>query len=490
MSLKEGGPDHEGIRPLLPEERTYGFFDLFWNWFGDGANASSWYFGGLLAMLGVPFLLWNTFFWTPLIILPWACLALISFKTGATTVVLARPVLGVLGGTFFLGIAEILVQLGWTTVTTYIGAVSLVHLWEGEGGALLPGVKGPVASSLMVAILLLAFVQGGVTTLGSGAIKALKWMASLLLLVAGGVETFHLLVHWSLAKIFSYRHKSMIFTAPHLLDLSFTNIWTWLQVGDFARFSKTRKGAVLGSWLGLWGGQTWFVLIGAISVIGLGIETGHLTPEDSDPSRLMSRLGLSSVALSVIFLSCVSVSTSNLYGAGMALLSLLNQAKEDKFKAVMALGTVSLVQVGTAFIPFLLSSFIDYFTDFLTAIGGIFIPLWSLVLADYFLIRKGNLDSRDLFNLTGSSRYWSQGGFNIPGFLTLALGIIFYYGFPRIFTGVTDSVGISLPTILWTVVLYPVLVRFVRIGSPPETTIPIREHLESERSRRGLIERS
>jgi len=488
MDLKAAwSKDHEGIRPLLPEERTYGFFDLFWNWFGDGANASSWYFGGLLAMLGVPFLLWNTFFWTPLIILPWACLAFMSFRTGGTTVVLARPVLGMLGGTFILGSAEILVQLGWTTVTTYIGAVSLVHLWE--GGETLPGSKGGIATSLMIAILLLALVQGGVAALGSGAIKALKWMASLLLLVAGGVETFHILAHWSIAKIFSYRHESMIFTAPHLLDISFINIWTWLQVGDFARFSKTRNGAVLGSWLGLWSGQTWFVLIGAISVIGLGIETGHLTPDDSDPSRLMSRLGLSSVALSVIFLSCVSVSTSNLYGAGMALLSLLGQLKARKFSAGMALGAVSLIQVATAFIPFLLSSFIEYFTDFLTAIGGIFIPLWSLVLADYFLIRKRNLDSSDLFNLSESSRYWARGGFNIAGVTTLVLGIFFYYGFPRIFPGMTNSFGISLPTILWTIALYPAVMRLVRIGSPPETTIPTKENIEADRSRRELTER-
>ena len=46
--------DHAGIRPLLQSEKSFGFMDLFWNWFGDSANASSWYFGGLLALAGLP----------------------------------------------------------------------------------------------------------------------------------------------------------------------------------------------------------------------------------------------------------------------------------------------------------------------------------------------------------------------------------------------------------------------------------------------------
>ena len=73
--------DHAGIRPLLQSEKSFGFMDLFWNWFGDSANASSWYFGGLLALAGLPVLLWNTFLLTPLIILPWATLAWISDET-------------------------------------------------------------------------------------------------------------------------------------------------------------------------------------------------------------------------------------------------------------------------------------------------------------------------------------------------------------------------------------------------------------------------
>ena len=191
-------PDHAGLRPLEKKERSYAFMDLFWNWFGDSANASSWYFGGLLALAGLPVLLWNTVFWTPLIILPWATLAWISARTGATTVVLARPALGTREGTLFMGVAETFVQLGWTTVTTYIGALSLVHIVEGSA-------KASHASSfslpMILSLLTISLVQGGVAAAGAEAIRWLKWITSILLILLGGLETVQLFRQFGLTPL-------------------------------------------------------------------------------------------------------------------------------------------------------------------------------------------------------------------------------------------------------------------------------------------------
>ena len=458
--LSHWSRDHAGIRPLSTAERIYGFFDLFWNWFGDSANASSWYFGGLLAMAGLPVLFWNTFFWSPLIILPWALLALISVRTGATTVLLSLPALGVRGGTLFLGVAETVVQVGWTTVTTYIGASSLVRLWQGQSpDASLSGQSGP----LIAAILLMALIQGVAASLGAGAIRTLKWISSLLLLLLGGVETWQILSHWKIREILAFHATAPPFGAIQLFDISVTNIWTWLQVGDFARFSKTERGALAGSWLGLWVGQAWFVLVGAVAVIGLGLASGHLDPDDSDPGQLMSRLGLSWVALSVIFLSCISVSSSNLYGAGIGLLSLFGE-KARKEGPGRALLIVSALSVATSFIPLLFGHFIDYFTRFLTTIGGLFIPLWSLVLADYLVVRKGRIDASALFDRRPDSPYWSRDGFNRAGLFSLGAGSAFYYAWPDLLPNAAATIGVSLPTMVVTGALYLVLTGSVSGG--------------------------
>ena len=455
-------PDHAGIRPLDSRERIYGFMDLFWNWFGDSANASSWYFGGLLALAGLPVLFWNTLLWSPLIILPWALLALISFRTGATTVLLAIPALGTRGGALFLGIAETVVQIGWTTVTTYIGAVSLVRIWSGSASPSLGGHS----LSLTMAILAIALVQGVTASLGAGAIRGLKWATSLLLLVFGGIESWQVFSHWRLREILAFRPQSPPPFGPvRLFDISFVNVWTWLQVGDFARFSKSGRGALMGSWLGLWIGQAWFVLVGATALLGLGLLSGHLDPEDSDPSRLMARLGLSGIALSVIFLSCVSVSSSNLYGAGLGLLSLMGE-KSRRRGPGPALLFVSLLAMGAAFIPFLFDSFIQYFTGFLTAIGGLFIPLWSLVLADFLLRRRSRIHPEALFDFTPGSLYWGTGGVNPAGLVAIFFGILFYYGFPEIYPRIAGSIGISLPAILVTGSLYLFLSRLLDYRSP------------------------
>jgi NCS1 family nucleobase:cation symporter-1 len=453
------GPDASpnGVQPVSRSDRNYGFLDLFWNWFGDGSNASSWYFGGLLALAGLPFLFFNTFVLTPLVILPWATLAYIAYRYGATTVVLARPVLGMRGSNLLLGISETVVQIGWTTVTTYIGAASLVRIWETASSPQADASPGKVP--LAVAILAIAVLQGIVASLGHVSIKILKWVSSLLLLGFGGIETWHVLNRWNLHQILSFHSTASSLSVPQLIDITFINIWTWLQVGDFARFSKSGTGAALGSWLGLWVGQAWFVLVGAVGVIGIGLARGgELDPSDADPSQLMASLGLSYVALFVILLSSVSVSASNLYGAGMALLAFARK-KNRTLRPFAALSAVSTVQVFTAFIPLFFVSFIGYFTDFLTTIGGVFIPLWTLVLVDYLLFRKGRFHEESLFAASSEGSYWFRNGFNVTGILSLGTGILFFYGVGRIVPGWISKTGVSIPTILWTGVVYVLLYR-------------------------------
>jgi cytosine/uracil/thiamine/allantoin permease len=125
-----------------------------------------------------------------------------------------------------------------------------------------------------------------------------------------------------------------------------------------------------------------------------------------------------------------------------------------------ALGVVSLIQIVTSFLPLFFASFISYFTSFLSTIGGIFIPLWSLVLTDYLWYRKRQLDVPSLYDLSPGSRYWGRGGFHPPGFLALGLGIAFYYLFPRMAPAVVQSVGVTFPTILWTGGVYFLSLRW------------------------------
>ncbi len=424
--------------------------DNFWNWFGDSANASSWYFGGLLALSGLPFLLGNVFFLTPLIILPWAALAYISRKTGASTVMLARPVLGVVGSRMFMGPMETMVQLGWTTVTTYMGATSILAL---------SGFHGFWAT--VSSLLLIALLQGVVVAFGLSAIRLLKWISSIGLLFFAGWESWVVFEKWGLAHWPHMPPPSFRLSAATLIDISFINIWTWLQVGDFARHATTRKTATWGAFWGLWTGQTWFVGVGAISMLSLGISKGHFDMADSDPSRMLSGMGLGFVALGVILLSSVSVSASNLYGAGMGLSSLFPGRHPEN--PVRALRAVSLVQGGTAFLPLLFSSFLSYFTTFLTTIGGIFIPLWSIVLTDYFFCRKGHLTREDFSPEDERSSLWGgKGGVNPGGFLALGAGVAFFYGTRYFCPKVGALAGFVIPTILLSSVCYLLIDRLRR----------------------------
>jgi purine-cytosine permease-like protein len=209
-------------------------------------------------------------------------------------------------------------------------------------------------------------------------------------------------------------------------------------------------------------------MVGAMAVIGLGLATGHLDASDSDPSRLMERLGLSWVALSVIFLSCVSVSASNLYGAGMGLLSLISGHRAPS--PLKALAIVSVLQIFTAFIPLFFASFIGFFTDFLTAIGGLFIPLWSLVLAEAF--RNSRKKKREGGPAPDASLYWTPRKANLAGWLSLAMGAGFYYAAPHLWPALMAKTGLTIPAILLTAGSYLGLARILAQSPPAQMDPP------------------
>ena len=67
------------------------------------------------------------------------------------------------------------------------------------------------------------------------------------------------------------------------------------------------------------------------------------------------------------------------------------------------------------------------YEHFLLFIGAMFCPLFGVVLADYFLMRKGSLAVEDLYRREG--RYWFTQGVNLRAILAWAIGFVVYLGF-------------------------------------------------------------
>ncbi len=63
-------------------------------------------------------------------------------------------------------------------------------------------------------------------------------------------------------------------------------------------------------------------------------------------------------------------------------------------------------------------SFIDTFAAF-------FGPLFGVMIADFYLIQKGNLNNKDIYSMEKGSTYYYSGGWHLKGVFALIIGFIF-----------------------------------------------------------------
>jgi cytosine/uracil/thiamine/allantoin permease len=94
----------------------------------------------------------------------------------------------------------------------------------------------------------------------------------------------------------------------------------------------------------------------------------------------------------------------------------------------------------------------EQYENFLLFIGSMFVPLFGVVLTDYFLIRGRRLDLEALYAARGS--YWHIGGFNMTAIAAWFSGFALYW-----LTVTQTALGGSLPSILFAGLIYFFLTR-------------------------------
>lgn len=448
-----------GTDQVPHDKREYSFFDQLSTWFGSGVNTGSWYFGGMAAALGMAFVFRYSLVYLPLMMIPWAMIGWIAYKHGATTVVTATPAFGV-SGRRLVGWGEFFGMIGWPSVNTYIAAISLTYVfhsmfgWAAFGS---PGATWP----LVLGIVITAVVQGIAVVIGQRAIKYLEILSLVLLVALGLWETVVVLQHWDVHKIMAVTMPAQANRPAFYIDLAFGFCWGWAMIGDFARLAKSGSAATLGSWLGVNIGQGWFMLIGGLGVIGVVLTTGVYDPNNSDPSSIVSALGLGTVAFLVVFFATVSTNITVLYGSGIGLVGATKSKSPRKYLIFIA-----ILQFFMCFLPLTFAQFVDYFEFFLGILGGIFIPMWTLIFVDYYIVRRRRLSDEDLFageNSDGSTKS-RLGDWNKPGWISALLGLAVFYLLHYGFTGIAAVTTASLPAIFVTAGCYLVLTLVVGMG--------------------------
>ncbi|MFC4321828.1 cytosine permease [Litchfieldia salsa] len=281
-------------------------------------------------------------------------LAYIAAKTGLSTHLLARYAFGEKGSylsSFLLGAT----QVGWFGVGVAMFAFPVqkvtglnVHMLIIVAGLLMTAT----AYFGMKALAILSFIAvPAIAVLGS--ISVGKATDSL-----GGMQG-----------LMEYQPTEALGLAAALTICIGSFISGGTLTPDFARFAKTKRSAVTTTVIAFFIGNSLMFIFGAVGAVATG---------QSDISEVMFIQGLIIPAIIVLGLNIWTTNDNALYASG---LGFSNITKISKNKVVIFNGIV-----GTIFAIWLYNNFVGW----LTFLGSTLPPIGAIILADYFLVNRGN----------------------------------------------------------------------------------------------------
>ena len=200
-----------------------------------------------------------------------------------------------------------------------------------------------------------------------------------------------------------------------------------LNFGDFSRYVKNEKNLNLGN-LSLILNLIIFSLFSVLIVIGTDlILNKNLQSIDqilTNPTDIIGKFDNISISIIVLFFILFASASTNLIAnyvpSQNTLLNFFPQSLNLKSS-----GTIILIfgfLIGIFWVPVLSQIGILSFVD---TIGAFFGPIFGIVIVDYYLIKKGKLNNKDIFSSVPNSSYYYSNGWHIKAIYSLFIGFIF-----------------------------------------------------------------
>jgi len=367
-----------GIRPVPAERRRLSGIDLAVLWGDLSVGLLVMVTGALLVpALGLPRALLAVVVGSAIGCLPLALAGLAGEREGVPSMVLFRPVLGRVGS--YLPSALNLVQLvGWTAVEFWAMAeVANVASRRAFG---LDAFHGWL---VVVAVVCTALAAGGPV------LVVRRWLERFGIYVLIGTAV------WITARVLAEADLGSLWRAPGrgglpfwlAVDLVVVMPISWLPLAaDYNRFAASAGRGFAGTYWGYLVGNVWFYGLGALLVVAAGASAdvvgigSSIVAVAGGPLLLLALLvGESDNAFADIYSSAVSSQ---------------NVAPEVSQRRLIAVvGGIGLVLA--------LAFSMERYELFLLLIGSVFVPLFAVFAADYFVLRRGRYGEDALFADTG-----------------------------------------------------------------------------------------
>jgi NCS1 family nucleobase:cation symporter-1 len=376
-------------------------------------------------------------------------------KYGVSFPVLCRASFGVKGANI-PAILRAIVACGWFGIQTWIGALAL--------NALLAAAWPPwatMAGNIAIAFAIFWGVQVAIIIRGLEGIKLLEsWSAPLLL--GGGV----LLLGWAISRGGGLGHildESARLQTNHvpfwqLFPAALTaNVGYWatlsLNIPDFTRYARSQRSQALGQALGLPTTMTAFAFIGVAVTSATIVLFGEAI---WDPVVLISRIGSPLVIIFGALVILIAQLTTNMAANVVSPANDFSSLAPRRISYVTG-GLITAV-IGIAMFPWkLYADAAAYIFTWLIGYSSLMGAIGGILIADYWVLRRQQLSTPDLFKLKG--RYAYSGGVNPRAVAALVLAVLpVVPGFIRAAT--TPGGQVANPSFLDSLYTYAWFVTF------------------------------
>ncbi|HSC91277.1 MAG TPA: cytosine permease [Gaiellaceae bacterium] len=167
------------------------------------------------------------------------------------------------------------------------------------------------------------------------------------------------------------------------IDLVVALTVSWIPlVADYTRFSRDRRSAFGGVFVGYFLAGSWMFLLGAVLVLGRGLDDAASLPAAVAAAGLASALALLAVTVDE-----TDEAFANVYSAAV---SLQNVAPRVSQRTLIA-GVAAVATAGALVID------LASYESFLLLLGSFFVPLFGVLLGDW-LVRGARYRREDVFD--------------------------------------------------------------------------------------------
>jgi NCS1 family nucleobase:cation symporter-1 len=468
---------NEDLAPTTAAQRTWRWYHFASLWVGMVMCIPAYTLAASLIDSGMSGTqaVWTVFLANAIVLLPMLLIGHAGTKFGIPYAVLARSSFGTTGARL-PALMRAIVACGWYGIQTWFGGEMIytllgVLLGHPLGGDKIAGLG--INGGQVVCFLAFWAIQFWYIVHGMDSIRKLEtYTAPLKILIC------FVLLGWIYNKVGGFgplldqpsqfveggkkAGQFWVVFWPSLTAM--VGFWATLalNIPDFTRFAKTQRDQVLGQSIGL------PVPMGLLAMLAVIVTSGTVVLYGKaiwDPVDLASRMTGAAVLIALIILLIDTVSVNlaaNLVGPAYDFSSLA--PKQISYKV----GGYITASIALVMMPWkVLESTQGYIFTWLIGYSALLGPIAGILIVDYYLIRKTNLDVDQLYRDDGKYSYgngWNNAAIvafiigvlpNIPGFLNAAFPAAFPdvgAGFKTIYT-YAWFVGIAISALVYGVLM-------------------------------------